>query len=438
MSLYNNIIRYILAILLAVLPCASTLAQVDNAVVADGGEAADESDSLYIPKTLQQKIDSILCSEYQSVSYRTTTVRGRNGRRKTIRQKTKVANPLTAGCCVYNLSADSIIYEHNEEQMMTPASTQKVFVATAMLEKYGINYTFNTKVMTDGSIREDSLGRFFLDGDIIVHGGTDPLFGKEYTDSIYRAIKKIGVDSIAGRILVYESPRYDHIKLHEEDVAPLLAKKLMADSICFADEKPWATTKDVSVLSCRNTILKISTTLDQVLKPMMKKSNNNCAQAMLLNLMPDDARWDYQSCCDVVRSTITRILSRVNDQHDLQEVYNIIDGSGLSHSNKTTAQTQVDLLRYIYRKSSLYQTLREYLPIAGVDGTLSKRMTQGKAYNNVRAKTGTVNKVKTLCGYLSAANNDLIAFSILIGNNNDERLAVRMQNSICELLANME
>ena len=52
----------------------------------------------------------------------------------------------------------------------------------------------------------------------------------------------------------------------------------------------------------------------------------------------------------------------------------IADGSGLSLYNYVSAELEVQLLRYAYNQPNIYNTLLPTLPIAGVDGTLKKRM----------------------------------------------------------------
>ena len=77
------------------------------------------------------------------------------------------------------------------------------------------------------------------------------------------------------------------------------------------------------------------------------------------------------------------------------------------------------------------------LPVAGIDGTLKKRMVNTQALGNVHAKTGTIEGVSTLSGYVTSANGDTIAFSILIQNFVEKtRIARNFQDRICELLAN--
>jgi D-alanyl-D-alanine carboxypeptidase/D-alanyl-D-alanine-endopeptidase (penicillin-binding protein 4) len=59
---------------------------------------------------------------------------------------------------------------------------------------------------------------------------------------------------------------------------------------------------------------------------------------------------------------------------------------------------------------------RDALPIAGVDGTLAKRMKNTPAAGNARAKTGTIETVATLSGYVTSAAGERLVFSVLLNN----------------------
>jgi len=120
--------------------------------------------------------------------------------------------------------------------------------------------------------------------------------------------------------------------------------------------------------------------------------------------------------------------------------YRIADGSGVSRYNLITANLLVNVLKYFYiKKPQLYQVLYNSFPVAGVDGTLKRRMKNGLAYNNVHAKTGTLSGVSSLSGYLTAANNHKIIFSILIQNYTGHASKARsIQDKICEILSEMK
>ena len=93
----------------------------------------------------------------------------------------------------------------------------------------------------------------------------------------------------------------------------------------------------------------------------------------------------------------------------------ITDGSGLSRRDMITADATLQLLAYMSRHR--YATaFREALPVAGVDGTLGRRMKGTAAANNIRAKTGTISGVATLSGYVTTVAGERLAFSILLNN----------------------
>jgi D-alanyl-D-alanine carboxypeptidase/D-alanyl-D-alanine-endopeptidase (penicillin-binding protein 4) len=94
----------------------------------------------------------------------------------------------------------------------------------------------------------------------------------------------------------------------------------------------------------------------------------------------------------------------------------IADGSGLSRYNLTSPSAIVALLQGMSRDSLLYPTFYHSLPIAGVDGTIGRRMTGTPAQGNLRAKTGSLNAVTALSGYVRTAGGELLTFSILMQN----------------------
>jgi serine-type D-Ala-D-Ala carboxypeptidase/endopeptidase (penicillin-binding protein 4) len=88
------------------------------------------------------------------------------------------------------------------------------------------------------------------------------------------------------------------------------------------------------------------------------------------------------------------------------------DGSGLSRRNLLTTRTLVELLDYT-RSQPYYASLDTSLSIAGVDGTLRKRMKGTIAEDNLHAKTGTLRNVSALSGYVTTLDNEQLIFSII-------------------------
>ena len=96
--------------------------------------------------------------------------------------------------------------------------------------------------------------------------------------------------------------------------------------------------------------------------------------------------------------------------------YAIADGSGLSRYNYVTSDALVRILERMHTDPKHAGTFRSTLPVAGRDGTLSKRLAGTPAEGKVRAKTGTVDNVRAIAGYLETADGETLAFSIIANN----------------------
>lgn len=91
------------------------------------------------------------------------------------------------------------------------------------------------------------------------------------------------------------------------------------------------------------------------------------------------------------------------------------DGSGLSRHDYVTPRAIVKVLDAM-RRAPWFAVYRDALPIAGVDGTIGSRMKGTAAQGNARAKTGTVDKARSLSGYVTTADGHLVMFSMLANN----------------------
>jgi D-alanyl-D-alanine carboxypeptidase/D-alanyl-D-alanine-endopeptidase (penicillin-binding protein 4) len=92
------------------------------------------------------------------------------------------------------------------------------------------------------------------------------------------------------------------------------------------------------------------------------------------------------------------------------DAYRQADGSGLSRSNLTQPAAIVSLLRAMHGNSEFYRSL----PVAGRSGTLRNRFNGTAAQGRVFAKTGTLNGVRALSGYLEHPTHGTLVFSIMV------------------------
>ena len=94
----------------------------------------------------------------------------------------------------------------------------------------------------------------------------------------------------------------------------------------------------------------------------------------------------------------------------------VADGSGLSRYNYVTARALVDVLERMHDDPQHAAPFLATLPVAARSGTLATRLTGTAAAGNAHAKTGSMSNVRTLSGYVTSADGDVLAFAILANN----------------------
>jgi D-alanyl-D-alanine carboxypeptidase/D-alanyl-D-alanine-endopeptidase (penicillin-binding protein 4) len=93
------------------------------------------------------------------------------------------------------------------------------------------------------------------------------------------------------------------------------------------------------------------------------------------------------------------------------------NGSGLFDADRVTAWSTVTLLRWAWRDPAIQPEYVAQLSVGGVDGTLRKRFHDELARRRVRAKTGTLDDVIALSGYvLRDGGRGPIGFSIFFNH----------------------
>lgn len=112
------------------------------------------------------------------------------------------------------------------------------------------------------------------------------------------------------------------------------------------------------------------------------------------------------------------------------------DGSGLSRHNLVTPAAIVHLYTYMAKRSKYSNAWRESLTIGGVDGTLRNRFRGTAASNNIRGKTGTIDQVSALSGYITTAGGEELVFSILVNGVPQPRNRTSLIDDIVLMLAN--
>lgn len=172
-----------------------------------------------------------------------------------------------------------------------------------------------------------------------------------------------------------------------------------------------------------------SHTLEDVLLPALKKSDNLSAEALFYRLATSSGHRPA-SAEDAIKA-IEAMIERLGYT---PKNYRIADGSGVSLYNYISPELLLAFLKYAYSHPDIYRSLYASLPIAGMDGTLRNRMKNSPAYKKVRAKTGSLTGVSSLAGYATASDGHTIAFVVINQNILEQQEAKRFQNRVCEEL----
>jgi D-alanyl-D-alanine carboxypeptidase/D-alanyl-D-alanine-endopeptidase (penicillin-binding protein 4) len=149
--------------------------------------------------------------------------------------------------------------------------------------------------------------------------------------------------------------------------------------------------------------------LDQLVAVMNRESVNHYAELLYRNAARGPQR-ERVGSADAAYDALQQFL-RDKVRGDPAAVY-ATDGSGLSTLDRVTPRAMVQLLRYA-NEAPWSEAFRGSLPVAGQSNMLRHRMRLTAAEGNLRAKTGTLNDVVGLAGYVTAVNGELLAFSLI-------------------------
>jgi serine-type D-Ala-D-Ala carboxypeptidase/endopeptidase (penicillin-binding protein 4) len=166
----------------------------------------------------------------------------------------------------------------------------------------------------------------------------------------------------------------------------------------------------------------------EILDVVNKKSHNLMAEQTLRTV---GRVAEGEGSVDGGFKAVQQLLTK--ETGSVPEELRMDDGSGLSVLDRTSARTVIHLLSFM-AKSPMWESYWSTLPEAGVSGGL-RRMYGTPAQGNLKAKTGTINNVSALSGYVKAADGERLAFSIISNNVPSTWRAKRVEDAIGARLA---
>jgi D-alanyl-D-alanine carboxypeptidase/D-alanyl-D-alanine-endopeptidase (penicillin-binding protein 4) len=236
----------------------------------------------------------------------------------------------------------------------------------------------------------------------------------------------IGTESPVLSALEVDGGWYDNHQTHNPPLATAARfdELLRANGVKAREARVGVATPGAVVLG---TIY--SAPLSDVLEDMDRYSDNFLAEMVLKEIGAEIAgAGSTLAGAEIVR-------------HDLvsagipMEGVRIVDGSGLSRSDRATARELATLLVTLWHDPVMHPIVWNGLPVAGHSGTLENRLHAAPAHWNVRAKTGTTDIASALSGYV----RHTVAFSVLQnGHPVNSAAAHKAQDRFVEALAKLD
>ena len=155
-----------------------------------------------------------------------------------------------------------------------------------------------------------------------------------------------------------------------------------------------------------------SESLDLILKRLNKVSSNFVAEQLIKTLGAEikGPPGSFSNGIEVVEDFLHREVGIVRGSYVMR------NGSGLNDANRFSASQINRVLRYMYQRFPLAPEYLSSMGIAGKDGTLKYRFEGSEAVGRLRGKTGTLENVAALSGYVEAVGGEKFVFSALVND----------------------
>lgn len=114
------------------------------------------------------------------------------------------------------------------------------------------------------------------------------------------------------------------------------------------------------------------------------------------------------------------------------------DGSGLSPLNAVTSRSLAEILLFMKNRAKYFNEFYSSLPGAGMEGTLKNYFRNPVFDSNLRAKSGSITRVRSYAGYFRTLSGNEMAFSILVNNysGSSKRIITGIEDILLETIMN--
>lgn len=154
--------------------------------------------------------------------------------------------------------------------------------------------------------------------------------------------------------------------------------------------------------------------VEQSLQDMNKFSNNYVAEMFTKQLGTlKEQPGSLQAGMEMIQAHLKK-LDIPEDQYFFQ------NPSGLTRDNRISAFAMWKIIHHLRKDFQVQPEFLASLPIAGIDGTLKKRMKNSPGERWVRAKTGFLTGVVSLAGYAGRSDGRVFSFTFIFNGTKDE------------------
>ena len=315
---------------------------------------------------------------------------------------------------VVDLATGEVVFSRHATGSLAPASNEKLPITLAALTLLGPGYRIPTAVLGEG----EQQGSEWI-GDLVLKGYGDPDLSSGDLKQLARQVRAAGIRSVSGDLIADES-FFDRSRTapgwkssyrinecaplsslsvdrgHVTSASPPLVAgrvfaKLLASSGVKVKSEPRPGVASADALQVASVE---SPPLWKLLRFMDRESDNYSAELLLKQVGA------YENDQGTTADGAAAVTSVLADAGIPLAGVRIVDGSGLSLSDRLTASALSQLLVTAWNDTTVRTPFVGSLSIAGRVGTLSHRLRVGPAHGNVYAKTGTTNAASALSGYV--------------------------------------
>lgn len=356
----------------------------------------------------------------------------------------KIPSNTKTAILIYNPLTQDTIFTKNIFAPMIPASITKIYTTAAALSLMGKEYRLSTILFTDDQNIKDSV----INGNLYLKGFGNATFTSEDLYDFISRLKSLGIKEITGNIIGDDS-YFDNIYYREDWIEnenanvklppisalvldrnktvslrkkgrrrvyvtenfknpPLNIAQRFKQLIDESDIKVKGTAK---VGITPNNVIELSeksVSLSELIGMINKHSDNFLAECLFKSVGAFHSGKQGNSFYS--QQAIQEFLKNNNIYSYNTE---IVDGSGISRFDQITAASVNGVLETMYFDLRNFETFYNSLSHAGVGGTLRNRMSDLPEGYVFKGKTGTLNSVIGLTGYLTSDDKDDLIVTIL-------------------------